>query len=154
MNRVFVWVATLFGAGYFPVAPATFGSFLTLFLWWFLAPLPLPLYLGITLGITLLGIWICGEAEKTLGHDAHPIVLDEVAGQLITLALAPRSLLAAGLGFVLFRILDVWKPTPAREAQHLPGGAGVVLDDVFAGAYGLLILRAAAWLLRDLHLPL
>jgi len=101
--------------------------------------------------ITLLGSWLCGEAEKTLGRDAHPIVLDEVAGQLITLALARRSLLAAAVGFVLFRILDVWKPPPACQAQKLPGGLGVVMDDVIAGLYGFLLMRGAA---LALHLPI
>jgi phosphatidylglycerophosphatase A len=144
MRRISVALATVFGAGFFPVAPATFGSFLTLFLWWWMQPLPPALYLAITAVITVAGFWLCGEAEKSLGHDAHPIVLDEVAGQLITLALAPRTLWAAGAGFLLFRVLDIWKPPPAYQAQRLPGGVGVVMDDVLAGAYGFLLLRGAA----------
>ncbi|MBI5836517.1 MAG: phosphatidylglycerophosphatase A [Candidatus Eisenbacteria bacterium] len=152
LQRFAVVLATVFGAGYFPVAPATFGSFLTLFLWWWLITLPPWVYLGVTAVITLAGFWLCGEAEKTLGHDAHPIVLDEVAGQLITLAFAPRTLAAAAAGFLLFRVLDILKPPPAHQAQRLPGGVGVVMDDVFAGLYGWLILRGAAALL-PWHLP-
>ena len=150
MRRVAVALATVFGAGFFPFAPATFGSLLTLLLWWVMAPLPPLLYLGITAGITVAGFWLCGEAEKSLGHDAHPIVLDEVSGQLITLALAPRTLLAGLVGFLLFRVLDIVKPPPAHQAQRLPGGVGVVMDDVFAGVYGWLLLAAAR---RFLHLP-
>lgn len=149
MNRLAVVLATVFGAGFFPVAPATFGSLLTLPLWWWMAPLsPLP-YFAVTAGITLLGFYCCGVAEKSLGHDAHPIVLDEVSGQLITLAFAPRSLLAAAVGFLLFRILDIWKPAPAFQAQKLPGGIGVVMDDVIAGVYGCLVMRGAAILLHS-----
>jgi len=154
MRRVAVALATVFGAGFFPFAPATFGSFLTLFLWWWMAPLPPATYLGITAAITALGIWLCGEAEKSLGRDAHPIVLDEVAGQLVTLAFAPRTLASAAIGFVLFRALDVLKPPPARQAQNLPGGWGVVLDDVAASLYGWILLRGAALLLRPWHLPI
>ena len=153
MRRFAIVLATVFGAGFFPVAPATFGSLVTLILWWFLAGpgVPVWLYLAITAAITVGGFWLCGEAEKSLGHDAHPIVLDEVAGQLITLILAPRSLLAGAVGFVLFRILDILKPPPAYQAQRLPGGVGVVMDDVFAGLYGLILMRLAALVL---HLPL
>jgi phosphatidylglycerophosphatase A len=150
VRRLSVVLATLFGAGFFPFAPATFGSFLTLILWWWMQPLPPALYLGIVAGITVAGFWLCGEAEKSLGHDAHPIVLDEVAGQLITLALAPRTLWAAGAAFLLFRVLDIVKPPPANQAQRLPGGVGVVMDDVIAGVYGWLVLRGAA---LAFHLP-
>jgi len=153
MRRVWVALATVFGAGFFPVAPATFGSAVTLVLWWFLSPLPLGIYLAITAAITLFGFYVCGEAEKSLGRDAHPIVLDEVAGQLLTLALAPaHNLLAAALGFLLFRFFDIVKPPPAHQAQELPGGVGVVMDDIFAGLYAWLVLRGAALVLARFHI--
>ena len=133
MRRIAILLATLFGAGRFPLAPATFASFLTLGLWWWMSALPAPVYLGITAAITLAGFWICGEAEKSLGHDAHPIVWDEVSGQLVTLAFAPaHHWPSAVAGFLLFRIFDILKPPPAYQAQRLPGGVGVVMDDVLA----------------------
>lgn len=152
MRRLALLLATLFGAGRFPLAPATFASFLTLGLWWWMSPLPMPIYLGITAAITLAGFWICGEAEKELGHDAHPIVWDEVAGQLVALSFAPaRHWPSAALGFLLFRIFDILKPPPAHQAQSLPGGVGVVMDDVFAGLYALGLLRVAGLLLARAH---
>ena len=77
---------------------------------------------------------MCGEAEKTLGHDAKPIVVDEVIGQSLALAVrAARTIAAYVAAFLLFRLFDIWKPLGAREAQRLPGGFGVVADDVIAG---------------------
>ena len=152
MRRAWVALATLFGAGFFPVAPATLGSALTLVLWWFLSPLPIGIYLAVTAAITVGGFFVCGEAEKSLGHDAQPIILDEVAGQLVTLAFAPaHSLPAALLGFALFRVFDILKPPPAHQAQSLPGGYGVVMDDVFAGLYSWLVLRGASLVLARFH---
>ncbi len=155
MRRISVALATLFGAGYFPVAPATFGSLLTLALWWWMSAWPPALYLGFTAALALAAFWICGEAEKSLGHDAHPIVLDEVVGMLITMAFAPyHNLLAALVGFLLFRFFDILKPPPAYNAQELPGGIGVVMDDIFAGLYALAVLRGAGWLLGRAHIIL
>jgi phosphatidylglycerophosphatase A len=101
----------------------------------------------------VLAIWVAGEAEKDLGHDAHPIVADEVIGQSVALILVPHTIAAFAISFVLFRIFDIWKPLGAREAQALSGGIGVVADDVIAGvtACGVFHLgwwgaRAAGWL--------
>jgi phosphatidylglycerophosphatase A len=100
-----------------------------------------------TAGIVFaVGIWTAGEAEEFFGSkDPGPVVIDEIAGQIITLLARPdaswRWLLA---GFVLFRLMDVVKPFPARRAEHLPGGWGIMTDDVAAGLYslgGLLLLR-------------
>jgi phosphatidylglycerophosphatase A len=119
---------------------------------WFL---PVPA-IGVALVLiavgTALAIWICGAAEQELGHDAHPIVADEVVGQTLALLLVPRSLWAFGAAFVLFRVFDVWKPLGANQAQRLPGGVGVVADDVIAGLttcgvvhLGLWGARSAGW---------
>ena len=104
--------------------------------------------------MTALEVLVCGEAEKKLGHDAHPIVADEVAGMMITMCGVPAfgpghpsHALALAAGFVLFRIFDIWKPPPVNQAQALPGGIGVVTDDVLAGIYANLVLQllARAW---------
>jgi phosphatidylglycerophosphatase A len=152
--KVFVrLLATLGPVGYMPVAPATAGSAVVAVIGYFL-PVP-PLW--VTLVLIAVGAWlavgICGVAEKQLGHDAKPIVADEAVGQSLALLFVPHDPVAFLASFVLFRILDVWKPLGAREAQRLPGGLGVVVDDVIAGltACGVFHLgvwgaRAAGWL--------
>ena len=81
------------------------------------------------------------EAEHHFGGiDPGPVVIDEVIGMLVTLAFVPVNLTGAIVAFVLFRLLDVVKPWPARRLEHLPGGFGVVLDDVMAGVYGNLVM--------------
>ncbi|MEB2344068.1 MAG: phosphatidylglycerophosphatase A [Deltaproteobacteria bacterium] len=137
------------GAGYAPVAPGTAGSAVGVLLFWPLASLGLPLFAATLAGAIALGIWAADLAERAYGRkDDGRIVIDEVAGQLLTLLpLVPagraRSLGWLVTGFVAFRVLDVWKPGPVRWVQdHLRGGAGVVLDDVLAGAIGAAGLAA------------
>ena len=152
-NRVALVVATGAGAGYAPVAPGTFGSALGLLLYPVLAGLGPWLYALTLLALLSLGIWAADEAERVFRRkDDGRIVIDEIVGQL--LALAP--LVALGIaaspgwlvtGFVLFRVLDIWKPAPVRWAERrFRGGAGVVLDDVVAGLLGAVGMGAAAWM--------
>ena len=151
MRRLAVLLATGFGLGYIPLAPATWASAATALLLVAGPRLGLPAFLGLTLAVTALALLVCGPAEKTLGHDAHPIVLDEVAGMLVTVfgvpaighAHPPHAITLA-LGFVLFRIFDIWKPFPVGRAQELPGAFGIVMDDVLAGIYANLILQILA----------
>jgi phosphatidylglycerophosphatase A len=105
--------------------------------------LPLWSYLALTAAITLVGIWSAAVADSCWGtHDSGRIVIDEVAGYLVTMSLVDRSdwtLLV--IGFVVFRAFDIVKPFPVRWLdRNLPGGAGVVLDDVAAGVYGCAVL--------------
>lgn len=148
MKRLIEAVATLGPVGYAPVAPATFASVVTALAGWFLPAAPL----GITLAVLALGAalasWICGRAEERLGHDAHPIVLDEVIGQSIALLAAPKIWWVYLAAVALFRLFDIWKPLGAREAQALPGGIGVVVDDVIAGVTSLGILQLGLWAAR------
>ncbi len=147
-----VWIATCFGVGYCPVAPGTAGSAAGVVLFAGLSRLSPMLYLFTTAALTFLGIWAAEEFSRQSGtHDDGRIVIDEVAGQL--LALAP--LVFAGrrgsvplvvTGFVLFRVFDVWKPGPVRWLErNLSGGAGVVMDDVLAGAFAAVVVGAIAW---------
>jgi phosphatidylglycerophosphatase A len=133
--------ATFFFTGLFPVAPATFASFVTLAIWWRLPPIPAPAMTALLAGLTILGVFLAGKAEAFYGHDAKPIVIDEVVGALLTVAFLGHSLTLAAAGFLLFRVLDVVKPPPAYQLQSLRGGYGVVADDVMAGIYGNLLLR-------------
>jgi phosphatidylglycerophosphatase A len=126
-------LATLGFVGYLPVAPATWASAVVVLVGYFLPVPPLLAAIALILVGGGLAIWICGEAEKELGHDAHPIVADEVIGQSIAMLGVPHDPISFATSFALFRIFDIWKPLGAREAQRLPVGIGVVTDDVIAG---------------------
>lgn len=143
-------IATLGPIGTSPVAPATGASAVVTLVAWFIPGQPLPIALGALAVGSLVSIWICGEAEKQLGHDAHPIVLDELIGQSAALLLVPKHALAYFAAFVLFRVFDIWKPLGARQAQHLPGGIGIVVDDLIAGLVACGVLHAGLLALRSM----
>jgi len=145
MKGPFEGLATLGPIGYLPKAPATWASAATAIAGWYLPALPLLVTIGLLIPGTALSVWICGRAEKTLGHDAKPIVLDEVVGQSIALLGAPHSWTGYFAAFALFRLFDIWKPLGAREAQALPGGQGVVADDVIAGLTACAVLHLGLW---------
>ena len=153
--RAAVWIATCLGIGNLPV-PGTFGAAAGLGIVVALTRLPVArswLPAVVTVAATALfgvGVWAAGRAERSLGRtDPGQIVIDEVVGQMVTLLARPDApwkwLLA---GFVLFRIFDVVKPFPARRAEHLPGGWGVMTDDVIAGVYSLAALGLLRFVLQ------
>jgi phosphatidylglycerophosphatase A len=159
-------LASGFGLGYMPIAPGTWGSLggvaLYLILEWGIPPLGmllrpdanwqvgsvafLSLFLLVNIVIALLGVWTADVVCKRLGQkDPGLVVIDEVSGQLI--ALLPFTALGwmhIAAAFFLFRALDIWKPFPARQAESLPGGWGIMTDDWIAGGYA----AAALWLFR------
>jgi phosphatidylglycerophosphatase A len=144
------FVATLGPVGSVPIAPATAGSAVVVLAGWF-TPVP-ALWVALLLiaACAALAVWSAGEAERTLGHDAKPIVIDEVVGQSLALLLVPHRPLAFLAAFVLFRLFDVLKPLGAREIQRLPGGWGVVADDVVAGLTACGVLHLGLWALRSI----
>jgi len=141
-------IATVFGAGYSPVAPGTVASALTVVLLW-LVPFSRGGLVVFLVAVVAIGTWAAHVAERQLGgKDPGAIVIDEVAGMtlsVVALPLTPAVLLG---GFVLFRLFDIVKPPPAHASQRLPGGIGVMLDDVIAGVYALVILAASRAVLR------
>jgi phosphatidylglycerophosphatase A len=142
--RTFVPIAlaTAFGAGYMPKAPGTLGSAVGLLLWFLLPASPWAHAVAIAL-VAVAGTWSAGVAERHFGrHDPGQVVIDEVAGMLVTLFLNPVSWFSAVIGFLLFRAADILKPFPARRFERLPGGLGIMADDVMAGIYANLALRA------------
>jgi len=145
VNRLLEMVATLGPVGRAPLAPATIASALTALVAWFLPVPPLPIAIAALAVGAVVAAWICGRAEERLGHDAHPIVLDEVIGQSIALIAAPHWWPAYLAAVALFRLFDIWKPFGAREAQVLPGGIGVVVDDVIAGLTSCAFLQLGLW---------
>jgi phosphatidylglycerophosphatase A len=124
------------------VAPGTFGSAVGLVVYYLVRrQASIAVELGAIALILVVGLWSATEAEHHFGGiDPGPVVIDEVIGMLITLALHPVNVAGAIVGFFVFRVLDVVKPWPARRLELLPGGFGVVLDDVMAGVYGNLLM--------------
>ncbi|MBI5067867.1 MAG: phosphatidylglycerophosphatase A [Deltaproteobacteria bacterium] len=144
-----VWLAAWGPCGLSPVAPGTVGTLGAVPLFWLLRPLPLWLYLVTLAAFVALAIRAAeaaGAYWKTA--DASPIVIDEVAGYLVTMALVPWSPGGALLGFLLFRVHDVLKPWPASALDRWKTGAGVVADDLAAGVWAAATYAAAVHLLR------
>ena len=136
-------VATCFGAGLVRWAPGTAASALALPAAWLLRSHTGALGLAVaTLVVLAVGVWAAGACERRAGtRDSPAIVIDEVAGQWTALLLVPHDPAAYGIGFVLFRLLDVAKPWPIGLVdRHVKGGLGVMLDDVVAGAIAALVL--------------
>lgn len=153
-DRLALLIATSLGAGFSPIAPGTAGSVVSVGVWLALYHgYPTALHLSVHLiwlwGLLLAGVWACTRLESYFGKvDPQQAVVDEVVGQQIAylglVALDWRVLL---LGFVLFRLFDIWKPYPIRKLEHLKGGVGIMLDDVLAGFYAFIVLFAVRrWL--------
>jgi len=148
MRRLALVLATAGYTGYFPVAPGTVGSAVGLVLFAAIRWAGMPaLEVAVLLAVAASGVWAAGEAERHFGRtDPGYIVIDEVAGMLLTLALIPVGLSGALLGFLVFRLFDIVKPWPARRLEDLPSGLGIMADDLMAGVYGHVVMRWVAWL--------
>jgi phosphatidylglycerophosphatase A len=148
MRRAAVWVATAFGAGYAPIAPGTAGSAVGVALYLLIRTAPAPAQLAVVGAITLVGIWAGSVAAEHFGReDPGEVVIDEIAGQLVTLVLTGATWRGALAGFLLFRVLDIIKPWPANRFERFPGGWGIMADDVMAALYGNALLQVAFRLL-------
>jgi len=143
MKRPVMWLATGFGAGLSPRAPGTAGSLVGVLLYIAVAKLPLVAYLTLVVVLALLGVWLCQRAGRILGVADHPgIVWDEIVGLLLAMTATPPSWQGTLLGFALFRAFDILKPWPVGLIdRRVPGGAGVMLDDLMAGLYALACLQ-------------
>jgi phosphatidylglycerophosphatase A len=149
MKRLGLFVATCGYIGYAPVAPGTFGSAAGLAV--FVAVRgtgSVAVELAAIVLLFAIGLWAGTVAEHHFGGiDPGPVVLDEVVGMLITLALLPVNTTGAIVGFLVFRVLDVVKPWPSAGLERLPGGLGVMADDAMAAIYGNLVMRGLIFLL-------
>ena len=148
-TRTALCIATALGAGYAPIAPGTFGSAVGVILW---LVLPNVLWMQV---VAIVIVCIVGALSGTVAEehfkrrDPGQVVVDEVAGMMVTLLLNP----VGGFGwmavaFLLFRAADIVKPFPVNRLERLPGGTGIMADDVMAGVYANLVLRFAIWMLR------
>jgi phosphatidylglycerophosphatase A len=137
-------LAVWFGCGHLPVMPGTWGTLGAIPLYLLVRPLGLGAVAATALAVTLVGLWAAGDVERRLGgKDPQIVCIDEVAGVMVTWLAAPPTWAGVVAGFVAFRVLDQLKPWPARAAERLGGGAGVMLDDVAAGVWGAGLLGAA-----------
>lgn len=140
-------LATFFGVGRLRPGPGTWGSAITVLLWAVLAyglnaSLRTPVAIALALLVTLIGIPAATRVVRASGlKDPQFVVIDEVAGQLMTLIAVPLSWKTFLAGFILFRGFDIVKPPPVRQLERLPEGTGIVLDDVAAGLYSLIVMH-------------
>ena len=148
MKHVAVLISSFGYVGFFPIAPGTAGSLAALALFAFIRWIGVPsIELLAIAAVFAIGVWAAQGTERALGRkDPGIVVIDEVLGMLITLALLPLSLTGIALGFLFFRILDVIKPYPAAQFENLHGGLGIMADDAVAGLYAHVALRACVWL--------
>ena len=142
-------VATLFFSGYAPIAPGTAGSAATaIFYYFFCSSLGVATWLIVLVTIFSIAVYTAQEMEREWGKDPGRVVVDEAVGFLATVAFLPHSLWMALVGFFVFRALDITKPPPARRLEDLPGGWGIVVDDVVAGIYGNVLIRIGMFALN------
>jgi phosphatidylglycerophosphatase A len=147
-RRDWAWaISTLLGTGHLKPGPGTWGSAVTVLAWWATAQaMPpswrLPAALAWAGIATAIGIPAATrEARRSGQTDPSHVVIDEMAGQMVTLIAAPVRWKTLLLGFILFRCFDILKPPPVRQMERLPEGAGIVVDDLAAGVYGLIVLQ-------------
>jgi phosphatidylglycerophosphatase A len=147
MNRLAIWIATTGGLGYAPIAPGTAGSAAGVLIYFLTASWSFPSQLMLAGVVTLVGVWASGIAARHFDRsDPSQVVVDEVAGQLVTYLGTGVGWKGAIVGFVLFRALDIVKPWPANRLEALHGGVGIMADDVMAALYGCAILHGVVWL--------
>ena len=148
-EKIVLFIAQGAYSGRFPVAPGTAGTVVGALLYLLVKDLS-PLWYGAAcIGVTVLGTWAAGYADCILGtKDSPSIVIDEIAGFLVTLFLIPFAWGYVIAGFTLFRFFDILKPWPLKRLQDLPGGLGVMLDDIGAAFYANVILQVAGLILH------
>ncbi|GAB2806731.1 phosphatidylglycerophosphatase A family protein [Ferruginibacter profundus] len=141
MRIIYKSIATVCGIGYVDKGAGSVAAVAYCTILFFLAAYDL-VWQPVALVIILItGIWSAGALEKIWGHDSNKVVIDEVAGMMITLLFIPVTSTYLSIGFILFRFFDIVKPLGIKKAEQLPGGWGVMADDVVAGIYAHLLLR-------------
>lgn len=142
MIKIHEILSSFFGIGYIKKGGGTAAAIATAIIWFVAVAEPDSLIvLGVTLLVTLYGVWAGNEVERNWGKDSSKVVLDEVAGMLVALLFIPVSVVNILIALVLFRFFDILKPLMIRRLEKLPGGWGVMGDDVLAGIYSNLVLQ-------------
>jgi len=147
LERAAVWCATIGPVGFAPIAPGTAGSVVGLMLFWVVRSTgSMWVEVTVLLAVTAVGRAAAHAAEvRYRRRDPGLVVIDEVAGMLVTFLAVPVGFSGAVVGFLAFRLFDIVKPFPARQAERLPGGWGVMTDDLVAGVYAQGLLRLFLW---------
>lgn len=157
MKSIKLFIGTGFGFGLAPIAPGTIGSLIATFALYFV--LKVDAYLGpiIFMIITgLLTLWVSEACEEEWGKDPGKVVIDEFSGQAVVFISIPLfqdptyDALLMAVGFLLFRIFDIWKPLGIRQVQKTGGGLGILLDDLIAGLYALICLKTLIFLVSKI----
>jgi phosphatidylglycerophosphatase A len=141
------FLAIGFGSGASPIAPGTMGTLVAIPIYLLLQLVSPPIYTLILMAMIIVGFWICDVADKAAGVHDHPsIVWDEIVGYLLTMWAVPANWMWVILGFLLFRLFDIWKPWPIRWINDsVGGGIGVVVDDLMAAVYAWIALHIVLW---------
>jgi len=130
-----------FYTGYIPFASGTFGSITALLIYWIPGfENPLVMYLVIIL-VGVFGIYVGNKFEKVYGKDPAECTIDEMIGQWISLLFVPKTIVLSAIIFFMWRFFDIVKPFPARRLEDLPGGLGIMIDDVISGFYSLIVIH-------------
>jgi phosphatidylglycerophosphatase A len=143
LNKFLLQIAVFFGVGKSPKAPGTVATIATIPIWYLLAQFSPFIYMGVTLALVFVGVAAANSSEAISDkHDSKEIVIDEVVGYLITMTWLPITWQSAVIGFVVFRVLDIFKPPPIRQLdQKVKGGFGVMVDDIAAGIIGSILMQ-------------
>lgn len=150
MRRLGVLIATVGGAGYAPIAPGTAGSAVGIAVYLLTHAWPPAAQVALLLVITAVGVWASTEGARHFrNNDPGHVVVDEVAGQLLTLLLTGAGWAGAAVGFLVFRLLDIVKPWPANRLEELPEGLGIMADDLMAGLYGCALMHVLLRMLPE-----
>ena len=145
-DQVVKLLATGFGTGYLPKMPGTAGAGLGVGVWLVLQRAGTPWIWGVFAVAILPAIWVAGAAERLLGQtDPACVVIDEIVGMPVALIGITPVWWLVMIGFVAFRLFDIWKPFPIRQSQKLSGGWGIVVDDLLAGGFACAVTHCVAW---------
>jgi len=148
MKFLHLAIATFFGVGKIPGAPGTWGSLAAIPFFYFLLDRPF-YHLAALVAVLLVGAYASGKVEEVLAEkDPSCVVIDEVLGMGVALFLVPREWPFVVMAFILFRLFDIWKPYPIRRLEKLPGGWGVMVDDLVAGLYALVWVQIGMWMVH------
>ena len=139
-HRIGIALASVGGLGYVPIAPGTVGAAAGLLLYWLL-PMDAAVQVAVLAIVLVAGVWSSGISASVSGNaDPSQIVIDEVAGQLVACLLLPKTFPHLAIAFMMFRVFDIGKWFPMKQLERLPGGWGIMADDIAAGALARLCL--------------
>lgn len=146
MMQVHKWITSCLGIGYIK-GGGTVAAIVTCLLWWLLQPdgMNTGMMIAVTAAVIIIGTWSSTIVEKDWGKDSSRVVIDEVAGMCISLLFVPITIQWIVIALVLFRFFDIVKPLYIRKAETLPGGWGVMTDDILAGVYSNIVLQGVLY---------